>query len=65
LIESNNLKDNDFHFYETLGYVHMVLQNNKLAIENYRRAVKVAKDDSWEKTRSIATLKKIQNIDGR
>ena len=28
-IEEQNLKDNDFHFYETLGYLYMVLDNKK------------------------------------
>lgn len=61
-IEQNDLKDNDFHFYETLGYLNMVLDNKTSSIENYRKAIAAAKDDSWEKTRATKTLVKIQNM---
>jgi len=61
-IEENNIKDNDFHFYETLGYINMVLDNKMASIENYERAVAAAKDDSWEKTRAAKTLAKLKNM---
>lgn len=61
-LRDNDLKDNDFHYHETIGYINMVLNNKNVAIKNYRKAIATAKEDSWEKTRATKTLAKIENM---
>ncbi|MEM8508828.1 MAG: carcinine hydrolase/isopenicillin-N N-acyltransferase family protein [Bacteroidota bacterium] len=59
-IKTNAVKQNEFHFQETTGYIHMVLGDQEASIRHYEKAIASVEEGSREEIRATQTLKKIK-----